>query len=543
MTVSGIAYEKKEQTTARSLFSITGACPVHQNRFVLVVVLLLLILLFVLLLILLLVLLLILLLVLLVLILILVVHCIHHTFGIIVADKTEFIRREMIFLNPRYRERLCGLFHWDEDTFDRVYASECFRGIRVNTLKSDFETVQSVFAERLEQTPFYKDSYYISPGLSGVGNLPLHHAGAFYVQEPSACSVLSVVDARPGERILDLCAAPGGKSTGIAAGLGGQGILWTNEYVRRRANILLSNIERMGVRNAAVSSLEASYLCRTLGGFFDKVLVDAPCSGEGMWRHNPQVEQQWSEDYVAECAALQREILLAARGAVHPGGRLIYSTCTFSREENERNVEWFLRRSTDFVLEKISASFGREGLGGDPAIDSAVRRILPTDGGEGHFVASFRKTDGENPVAVERVEDNLSAESRKIVADFFEENFSEIPSGCFMEKNGFVYLAPRELPTLRGDILRYGLLVGELRKNRLEPAHALFAASGVAPRRRLALWSGDERVSAFLHGLEIPADGDGRGYIAVTVDGCPLGFGKQSGGRIANRYPKGLRTL
>lgn len=452
------------------------------------------------------------------------------------------MRWELIFLNLIYQERICRLLGWTPEEFDEIYAAEPVRGIRINPLKSDLAQVQSGFDFALKPTLFYKDSYYIPSDLEGIGNYPLHHAGGYYVQEPSATSVLTAVDAQPGERILDLCAAPGGKSTGIAAGIGATGLLWSNEYVRGRAAALLSNIERMGIPNAVVSSLSADYLCRELAGFFDAVVVDAPCSGEGMWRHNPQVEAQWSPEYVAECADLQKEILTAAAEAVRPGGRLIYSTCTFNLQENEDNVIWFLKNHPDFKLEEIPGSFGIGGHSGDSAVDAMVRRITPKQGGEGHFVARFRKASGGEPSRVPTVCESISAADQKIVTAFFAENFSQMPTGLLIEKNNLIYLVPDGTPEVRGDILRYGLLVGELRKNRLEPAHALFTAAGLQPIRRLELALADERLTRFLKGEEIPMEGE-KGYTAVTVAGCPLGFGKCSGSRLTNRYPKGLRLL
>ncbi|MBE6761500.1 MAG: hypothetical protein E7551_04370 [Ruminococcaceae bacterium] len=444
-------------------------------------------------------------------------------------------------MNTVFKQRTCDLLGWSNEIFDEIFAEKPFRAIRVNPLKANFNTVQSNFNFELKNTPFYKDSYYIPKDFEGVGNLPLHHAGGFYVQEPSASSVLAVIDAKSGEKILDLCAAPGGKSTGIAAGLNGEGLLWSNEFVRSRASVLLSNIERMGISNAVVSSLSADYLCNALEGFFDAVVVDAPCSGEGMWRHNDQVEKQWSEEYVLKCARLQKEILLSAANAVRCGGRLIYSTCTFAKEENEDNVAWFLENNSDFTLEKINADFGIKGLSGNAEIDDKVRRIIPINGGEGHFVALFRKK-GEAIALNFCFEENISKESKRIVTEFLNDNFNELPEGILFEKNNLIYLAPINAPQIKGDILRYGLLVGEMRKNRLEPAHALFAAANVKPKRILNLPLDDERVYKFLKGEEIYTDGE-NGYTAVWVEGVSLGFGKCSNSRLTNRYPKGLRIL
>lgn len=445
-------------------------------------------------------------------------------------------------MNYVFKSKTAALLNLSDAEFDALYSQKPFRGIRINSLKSRFDAVQLGFDFKLEKTPFFKNSYYIPKSFEGIGNSPLHHAGAFYVQEPSASSVITVVNAKPGQKILDLCAAPGGKSTGIAAELCGNGLIWSNEYVRKRASALLSNIERMGIKNAAISSLSADYLCQSLEGFFDTVLVDAPCSGEGMWRHNEQVENQWSEELVKDCATLQRQILTAAVKAVKGGGRLVYSTCTLNLEENENNVKWFLNEFSNFVLEKIEPTFGSSGLSGDADIDNSVRRILPTDGGEGHFIASFKKiNDCENSQPLQ-LRENISPANKKIVTDFFKDNFEQIPQGILYEKNNLVYLVQDGTPEVKGDILRYGILIGEMRKNRLEPAHALFTAEGITPKRSLDLTLDDKRLYAFLKGEEIEHIGSS-GYTAVTVLGVPLGFGKCSGQRLTNRYPKGLRLL
>lgn len=445
-------------------------------------------------------------------------------------------------MNSVFKAKTCSLFGWSLDEFDTILSSPPYRGIRINTLKSNFDTVQSGFDFSLEKTKFYKDSYYIPSDYSGIGNHPFHHAGAFYAQEPSAASVLSAVSAKEGEKVLDLCAAPGGKSTGIACQIGENGLLWSNEYVRKRATALLSNIERMGISNAVVSSLSVDYLCSELSGFFDAVVVDAPCSGEGMWRHNPLVEKQWSENYVNECAALQREILSSAVNAVKAGGRLIYSTCTFSKEENEDNVRWLLNNYPEFRLGEISCEFGIGGLSGNKEIDEKVRRVTPKNKGEGHFVALFYKTNAENVNSVITVKENISAEDKKLVNEFLSDNFISLPNGVLIEKNKFVYLIPHNTPQIKGDILRQGLLIGEIRKNRIEPAHALFTCPLARPQRRLELSLSDDRLVHFLKGEEISAKGE-KGYTAVTVSGIPVGFGKCSSDRLTNRYPKGLRLM
>lgn len=445
-------------------------------------------------------------------------------------------------MNSVFKSEICGLFGWSQNEFDKIFDSPQYKGIRINTLKSDFNTVSKGFDFPLENSTFYKHSYYIPSDYNGIGNHPLHHAGAFYVQEPSASSVLSAVSAKEGEKVLDLCAAPGGKSTGIAAAIGKDGFLWCNEYVRKRAAALLSNIERMGITNAVVSSLSADYLCSELSEFFDAVVVDAPCSGEGMWRHNPAVEKQWSLDYVDECADIQRQILAAATNAVAPGGRLIYSTCTFNLKENEQNVAWFLQNFPEFTLCDIDVKFGTGGLSGNDEIDKKVRRISPKEKGEGHFVALFKKSGNKVDTYCNTINENITPQNKKIVEEFLLQNFENSLDGVLVQKNDFVYLLPNGTPEVKGDIVRAGLFVGEIRKNRLEPAHTLFNTPVLKPKRVIELDINDDRLIKFLKGEEIFVSGE-KGYTGVTVLGVPLGFGKCSGDRLTNKYPKGLRLL
>lgn len=464
------------------------------------------------------------------------------------------------------------------------------RGLRVNTLKSDARTFLPLFPLPLTPAPFAPDVFCLPPEGDTpfkAGSDPLHHAGAYYMQEPSATVPAAVLAARPGERVLDLCAAPGGKSTQLAAAMRGKGVLWCNEYVPARARILQQNLERCGVRNAVVSSGDTGRLCRALAGWADAVLVDAPCSGEGMFRKEPQALSGWSIDNIRLCAARQDEILDNAALAVRPGGRLVYSTCTFAPEEDELAVARFLRRHPDFFLvptanntENVSPSsvrtdaayvptaglcdhtggtaalpgqpgfslsalsaFGTDGI--DPTADTALcRRILPQHGGEGHFVALlYRAGDAPSADAPYRAPQNdpHAAAARALYA----ECFTDEPAGTFVTVGETVRLLPPDLPLLTGTgTLSAGLAVADVRRGRAEPCHAAFAAACAADcRRTVGLQPGDPRLAAFLHGEELSVPEAAPGYCAVTVAGIPLGFGKVSGGRLKNRYPKGLRTL
>lgn len=428
----------------------------------------------------------------------------------------------------------------EAEEFFPKYQCPALRALRRNPLKCSQKILEESLPFPLRQAPFSPLSYYV-PAEFRPGREPLHHAGAFYMQEPSAAAAVTALNPQPGERVLDLCAAPGGKSTQIAGQLSGQGLLWSNELVRGRAKILLSNMERIGVPNAVVSSCQPETLCSALQEFFDRVLVDAPCSGEGMFRRDAKAMEEWSPEHVSACAVRQKAILESAQKAVRPGGVLTYSTCTFSEEENEGVVTAFLQRHPDFHLVDTGLQGGR------PALRFA-RRIYPMDGGEGHFVAVMRR-DGKTPDTTFSASGQaFSTAAEQLAASLYKGTCPGVPA----QVGERLYLLPEGLPPLQGlGVLRAGILLGEAkpvhRKNappRLEPAHAAFLASRPEQLRQcLQLVHDDPRVFAFLRGEEIEVPDTFRGYCGVSVAGVTVGFGKCSGGRLKNHYPKGLRML
>ncbi len=430
------------------------------------------------------------------------------------------------------------------------------RGLRINTLKITPARFEAVFPHTLCTTPFCENGRETAAQFR-AGSDPLHHAGAYYMQEPSAMSAVTVLSPQPGERVLDLCAAPGGKSTQIAAALQGEGLLWANEYVPGRARVLLQNIERCGVRNSVVSCGDTARLAEALPQWFDAVLADVPCSGEGMFRKEPEAIPAWSEDNIALCAQRSREILDNAAACVRPGGRLVMSTCTFAPEENECAIIRFLHDHPDFSLVPIDVPFGRAAFDPDCILPflppelhafagtvdtTACRRIFPLDGGEGHFMALLSR-DGDERAAVALFEprkDSHAALGRAV----YEDCFIDAPRGTFATFGNTVHLLPPAFPQTRGiNILSAGVPVAELcgeRTLRAEPTHAVFQAA-IGCRRVLDLPLADPRVTAFLHGEEIACDNSG--FTGVAVSGILTGFGKASGTKLKNRYPKGLRLL
>lgn len=438
-------------------------------------------------------------------------------------------------LPQRFLERMKAQLGGEYEEFLASFDRPAFRGLRRNPLKCEEAVLRKSLPFSLSPTPFSPLSFY-GEAEERVGVLPAHHAGMFYSQEPSAASAVTVLAPQQGERVLDLCAAPGGKSTQIAGQMGGKGLLWANEIGKSRANILLSNVERLGVKNAVISSCHPQRLCEALQGFFDRVLVDAPCSGEGMFRRDPAAVTQWAPESAAACALRQRAILDCAALAVKEGGVLVYSTCTFAREENEGTVTAFLSAHPEFEPCPIEESFGR------PALDDVPgRRIYPMDGGEGHFVAKFRRV-GENSCTTGMFSSSLSRGEENMARELYESLFLGGCPSCLSRFGDKIYLLPEELPALSGlGVLRAGVELGEVKGKRMEPAHGLFMSSQKKSCRQALDFSPEApALLAFLRGEEI--DCEETGYTAVCVNGVITGFGKASGGRLKNRYPKGLRN-
>lgn len=464
-------------------------------------------------------------------------------------EQTYFEARERALLGARY---------------DEVYRpqGEVRRALTRNALRCSEARFLQLMGPSVCRAPFCADSFYLLDETARPGKSPLYHAGAYYVQEVSAAAPAPLLDVQPGQRVLDMCAAPGGKSAQLAGALGGRGLLVANEYDAARANILKSNLERMGVANAVVLNEAPARIAAALPGCFDRVLVDVPCSGEGMFRKEPQAVRQHSQALVQRCAALGAQILDAAAAALRPGGRLVYSTCTFAPEEDEAQVGAFLARHAEFFTVPCGVGFGSPGeaarCGEHPFCAQHTRRIYPCHGGEGHFMAVLEKSAAApwpgpgRPHAAHTAPRAARAEragrgGTAAALAFLREYFPQLGAGpdALQTFGSAVHLlAPGAFPhgtQLR--VVRAGVPVGKEEKGRFEPAHALFMAYGALCENREELQPGSPLCAAWLRGEAIPAHTARAGWAAVTVAGLPLGFGKASGGMVKNRYPKGLRNL
>ena len=466
-------------------------------------------------------------------------------------------------LPEAFKERMAAQLGTEYDAFISAYELPPVRGIRINTLKISKERFIELCPWKIEQSPTLDEGLILREEAPHIGSHPFHIAGLFYVQEPAAMSVIAAADIRPGMRVLDLCAAPGGKSGGIAARLGGSGFILSNEIVPSRAKQLARNLERLGVVNAAVTSAHPDVIADALPRFFDRVIVDAPCSGEGLFRKDDTAIAEWSPEHVVSCAARQKSILESAEKCVADGGRLVYSTCTFSPEENEGVIEAFLDAHSDYSL-------------------VSQKRLYPhTCAGEGHFVAVLEKSgsfqrdcntiSAFKPSIVGNDKDSvlsrkpakrggaspwlapLGSEQKRIASDF-------LSGVCILEDNGVLFdslyalndrliYAPFDIPSsvLRLRTVSLGVEIGEFTKGRLKPSHTFFmAAHGFCCRNRIELSGSSGELAAFLRGETIETDaaldirGEHSRYLPICCGSFPVGFGKLSDGVIKNHLPKGL---
>ena len=419
-------------------------------------------------------------------------------------------------------------------SFDRPLCT----GLRKNPLKAGFTGDLSRFS--LAPVPWCPTGFYYDaasrPGLS-----PYHAAGLYYLQEPSAMAPAELLDPQPGERVLDLCAAPGGKSTQLAGKLLGKGLLVCNEINAKRAKILSGNMERLGISNALVLNEHPKKLTERFAGYFDKILVDAPCSGEGMFRKEEAAVTDWTEDTNAICANRQLEILASAAGMLRPGGRLVYSTCTFSPVENEGVISEFLWKNPDFSVEKLDVLFfspGRPDWVPNPApgLEHTFRlwphRLL----GEGHYAAVLRRTGDEAPAALSP---EPAAKCPPELAAFRGQTGAALPEGRLLRLGAVCCLVPQELPEVKGlRVLRAGLELGAVLKNRFEPAHA-WALWLQTLENSVSFEEADPLLARYLSGDVLPSGR--RGWTLVQADGLSLGWAKGDGNQLKNHYPKALR--
>jgi len=458
-------------------------------------------------------------------------------------------RESSLLLPPLFQRRMSDLLEDEYPAFLASLGRPAQAALRANTLKVTLEPLLALLGLPAAPLPWCPEGSLLPPD-THLGQHPLHAAGLFYLQEPGAMAAVPLLDPRPGERILDLCAAPGGKATHIAARLCGQGLLWANEIHPVRARILLANLERWGARNAVVSVERPDRLAERLPGFFDRVLVDAPCSGEGLFRRDAEAARSWGAEAVAGCARRQQHILEQAARLVRPGGLLLYATCTFAPEEDEQVVGCFLAAHPGFSLEEGPAwpgsAPGRPEWSGNlpPAIRAhlprAVRLWPHRAPGEGHFLARLRRQEGERSGPSPRWRaPRLAGPALRAYESFCAAALHRLPSTGEYLHGEHLFALPAEMPDPAGlRFLRPGWLLGEVHRDRFIPSHALaMALDAAAFQQCLDLAPQSEESLAFLRGEPLRSAGQA-GWLLVTVAGFPLGWGKRVGAVVKNHRPR-----
>ncbi len=430
------------------------------------------------------------------------------------------------------------------EAFLSSYEREPHKGLRLNPLKVTRERFLVAMPFALRQIPWCSSGFYYDE-LERPGRHPYHAAGLYYIQEPSAMAVVEALQPQPGEKVLDLCAAPGGKSTQILGYLQNQGLLVANEIMPNRAKILAENLERWGASNALVTNEPVERLAARLPEFFDRIVVDAPCSGEGMFRKLDEAVDDWSEEKVTHCAAMQKDILDLAAQMLRPGGVMVYSTCTFAAEENEEQIAGFLGRHPEFALEPVPNAqlFDSEVT---VAAAQTVRLWPHRIQGEGHFIARLRKgqgSGGKAPWVAMHKPQRPSPELQQLLGQFCAEALTISFEGPFIQFGDQLYQLPVDCPSLdQLKVLRPGWHLGTVKKGRFEPSHALaLSLQSGEWQRSVDLSAEGHEVRRYLSGEALAVDRSGRGWTVVTADGYPLGWGKLADGQLKNHYPKGLR--
>lgn len=426
-------------------------------------------------------------------------------------------------LPQRFLDDMKELLMDEYDDFIKSYDEPKTTGLRINTLKINKEELLNLNLYNLTPIPWADEGFYYDEEVDRPGKSPLHESGAYYLQEPSAMSVVPHLDIKEGDKVLDMCAAPGGKSTYILSKLNDTGLLVSNEINSTRIRALGENLERFGARNCIITNTDSNNLRKVFTGYFDKVVIDAPCSGQGMFRKDEVAIEDWSYAKVLECQSIQKDIIRDGYDMLKNGGVLVYSTCTFAKEENEDVIN-------EFISEYENAKL------------IEMQRIWPHKvSGEGHFVAKIQKLENEDcNVKYIKIKNN-----DKEVKDYreFEKKFLNISMESRFDIRGEnLYLLPEEHPdTKKLKVLRYGLHLGMLKKNRFEPSHALSHYLKMEDVKNVENFSiQDNKILDYLRGNTIET-GKSRGWVLVCVEGIGLGWGKESNGILKNHYPKGLR--
>lgn len=454
----------------------------------------------------------------------------------------------MINLPIQYENRMKILLGDAFEQYKKALEEEPVKAFRVNTDKISLEDFEKINPFKSEKIPYVENGFYLYD--EKTGNHPFHHAGMIYIQEPGAMMPAECIAIDKDWKILDMCAAPGGKSTQLKNKLSENGLLVSNEIIPSRCKILTGNIERLGLKNCITTCMDTGRLADKFPKFFDLIMVDAPCSGEGMFRKEEMAVSEWSEENVKKCALRQTEILENAVKCLKNGGYIIYATCTFSLEENEMLIDNFLKKHPEFELVPVK-DIVRENTSGGIFFEGCeceninfARRFYPhKNKGEGQFAAVLKNTLPRYEAPKKKKEQKSKPEKiDPVVFQFLDDTLISYDKSAVKMYNGKPVYFGADIEIEKGVAFSCGVTIGEIKKNYILPHHQFFMALGKDFKRKIELTADSEDIIRFLHGEEISANCE-KGWAVVTVNNCSIGGAKIADGKAKNHYPKGLRLL
>lgn len=452
-------------------------------------------------------------------------------------------------LPDQFKQQMARLLGQDYERFIESYNEERHYGLRLNLLKSNAETYKLLpFIKK--PVPWCKTGYYYD-GEARPAKDPLYTAGCFYIQEPSAMTPGEAMDVQPGDWVIDLCGAPGGKTTHMASAMAGEGLIVANDISASRAKSMFRNVQMAGVKNSIVIGEDPAVLAERWQACFDRVLVDAPCSGEGMFRKEPKLVQSWVASGPETFVPIQRQILSSAYKLLKVGGYIVYSTCTYNKDENEGNIQWFIENHSNCevvpIADKLGISQGFE-LEGDASYKGCGRVWPHRHQGEGHFIACIKKTGSPEPIRLQHLKPSITKEALEQVQDFcrsigLKDNI--VKNDYLNQVKDRVYLLPGKTPETKGlRVLGSGWFIGTVKKHGLEPSQAF--ASGLMREdltQKVDFSYDAEEVRRYLKGESIQVGIKTKGWHLVTVNGCGLGWAKVNNGRLKNKLEPSWRWM
>lgn len=451
-------------------------------------------------------------------------------------------------LPEEFLKRMKTILKDEFDEFLNSYERESYKGFRVNTAKVDVAEFMSRMAIEFEKVPWCEDGFYINEELR-LSKHPYYFAGLIYIQEPSAMFPVEALNPQKGDKVLDLCAAPGGKTIQIASKIGEEGILVSNDIKSGRMRSLVKNIENLGLSNVIVLNNKPKEIAEAFGAYFDKILVDAPCSGEGMFRKDPATAKRWTSDHSQRYVNMQKSIMVEVDELLKVGGEIVYSTCTFSPDENEGIIDWFLKKYRNYEIVEIKRYEGfSDGIefNDNPELKKTVRIYPHKAKGEGHFVCKLKKIkENGSEWVFKDISFNVDRTDIEIFNKFCKNHlnldFDKFLNRVFYKKSDKLFLGFKG-PFDKIIPIRNGLQLGEVYKDRFYPsAHLIVSLKYEDLKNPINFSTNDERLYRYLKGETIENRENLKGFIGICVDGFTLGWGKGEGDFIKNYFPKGWR--